>query len=215
MVVFIGSGADPFAVLAASSQTLGVSGTTLTISSVDFQGGGTIVFGFCRANAAGDAATVSNVTIDGASATLVANASGGSVGADAHMYYRTGVDAGTGDIVITFNVSKVWTVVYGIYLVGTRTLENSDTTNATATSFTDTVDVAAGGVVISTYYQNTNNSTSAFAAGVDQDVRTTLLPTARPSSAGSREYPSGATPASVSSTVVTSGLHRAVTASFS
>ena len=214
MVVYIG-GSTPFQVLSASSQTLGVAGTTVTISSVDFQSGGTVVVLFVRSNVAGNAHTVSSVTINGTAASLVIAAAGTAVAADAQAYEAASVAGGTGNVSIVFSGSEVWTAVYGIYLVGSRTLEDSDSQNASVTTLTQSVNVSADGAVMSTFLFWLNNSALAFTGGVDEDVRATVTATNRPGNVGSRAYPSSATPASVTSGSSSAATLRAVTVSYS
>lgn len=204
---------NPFSLIGNGSAVLGGASTTVTLSGITFPGGN-VVIAFGHGNSGGNAATVSGATINGVAASIDVVAAN-AVAVGSAVLSAVSVPAGVGDIVITFTTSNVYTLAWAAYDIGTRTLQAVTSTNATVTAISNAVNVNADGVVISACHVNLNSHTSDFNAGVVTDQRSSVFPTNRYAMVGSQQYVSTTNPATVTTSAVSSSVHRSATASYS
>jgi hypothetical protein len=187
-------------------------GTTASTPSIVFPGNNVVVaWGIARSD--GNAYTVSGITAN--SSALSNDVTAASAVAVSAGIWSGAAAAGSGVVTWTFGDATTHNVCYAVYDIDDRVLQATNSTNANATTLNQTVNVNDDGVVVCAYHVNLNSHTSVFNAGVDQDERQVIFPTNRYAACGSRLYASAATPATVTSTAVSSSLHRAATASYS
>lgn len=193
-----GAGGLPAFKLIGTGTKTAEAGTTITISSVDFGEGGHIVFAFAW-HSTNTGTVFNSCTIGGVACVVDKKGPAGAGGSANGVFIASASDvpAGTGSVTATYNNTSSMNGIYAVYQTSAQPTTSATNASDATTGTSFTLTVPAGGALIAAGETNTNSSANNFTGGVVTDIRGTLSATARPGFIGSQEYPSGASPATV------------------